>query len=173
MAAFASSYIKTEASQVTRAADAASMTGTNFSIWYNQAEGTLYAEGKSVNAITGTTARRYAEINDGTGNNIISVEFRNTTQSRFNVTNSALITSGGTIDQFSKIAGAYAVDNFAFCANGTLGTSDTSGTVPVVTQLSIGNRADLSNAATINGTLKKIAYYPIRVSNTNLQALTS
>jgi hypothetical protein len=40
--AFPTSYIKTEASQVTRSADSASMTGTNFSEWYRQDEGTVY-----------------------------------------------------------------------------------------------------------------------------------
>lgn len=175
--AFATSYIPTVASQVTRAADVAVMTGTNFSSWYNATEGTLFAEGESVNAITGTTARRYAEINNGTTSNIISVEFRNTTQPRFNVLDSAVsqatITSGGTIDQFSKLAGAYAANNFAFSANGTLGTPDTSGTVPVVSQLNIGSRADNLAAATINGHIKKIVYYPRRLSNSELQGITS
>ena len=175
--AFATSYIPTVASQVTRAADAASMTGTNFSSWYNVAEGTLYAEGKSVDSISGTTARRYAEVNDGSTSNIMSIEFRTTTQSRFTVTVSdtsqATVTSGGTINQFSKIAGSYAVNNFAFCANGALGTSDTSGTVPIVTQLNIGSRSDNSAASTINGTIKKIAYYPLAATPAQLQGLTS
>lgn len=177
LGAFATSYIPTVASQVTRAADAASMTGTNFSTWYNAAEGTLYAEGKSVDSISGTTARRYAEVNDGSTSNLMSIEFRTTTQSRFTVTVSdtsqATVTSGGTINQFSKIAGAYAVNNFSFCANGTLGTQDTSGTVPVVSQLNIGNRSNNINAATINGTIKKIAYYPLAATSAQLQGLTS
>ena len=175
--AFATSYIPTVASQVTRAADTANMTGTNFSSWFNQGEGTMYAEGKSVDSISGTTARRFAEVNDGSTSNLMSIEFRTTTQSRFTVTVSdtgqASVTSGGTINQFSKIAGAYAVNNFAFCANGTLGTPDTSGAVPVVTQLSIGNRSSNINTATINGTIKKIAYYPLAATSAQLQGLTS
>jgi hypothetical protein len=39
--AFPTSYIPTTASTVTRSADLASMTGTNFSSWYNQSEGTF------------------------------------------------------------------------------------------------------------------------------------
>jgi len=174
---FSTSYIPTVASQVTRAADAASMTGTNFSSWYNQAEGTLYAEGVSVDSIAGTTARRYAEINDGTGNSFLSVEFRNTTQSRFNVLSSAVsqatITSGGAINQFSKLVGAYATNSFAFSANGSLGTPDTSGNVPVVTQLSIGNRADTASGGCINGHIRKVAYYPLAATSAQLQGLTS
>jgi hypothetical protein len=178
LGAFATSVIPTSTAATTRTADVATMTGTNFSSWYNATEGTLYAEGKSVNSISGTTARRYAEINDGTANgNIISVTFRNTTQSRFSVNVSnvaqASITSGGTIDQFSKIAGAYVVNDFAFCANGTLGTQDTSGTIPVVTQLTIGNTSVSSSAASINGTIKQIAFYPRRLADSELQAITS
>jgi hypothetical protein len=41
---FPTSHVKTEAAQVTRAADNAEMTGTNFSGWYNAAAGTLYAD---------------------------------------------------------------------------------------------------------------------------------
>ena len=41
--AFPTSYIPTTASTVTRTADLASITGTNFSSWYNSSEGTLYA----------------------------------------------------------------------------------------------------------------------------------
>jgi len=175
--AFATSYIPTVASQVTRAADAPSMTGTNFSSWFNQSEGTLYAEGVSVDSISGTTARRFAEVNNNSTDNLMSIEFRNTNTSRFTVTVSnvseASISSGGTINQFSKIAGAYKINDFNFCTNGTLGTQDTSGIIPVVTQLSIGNRSSNINAACINGTLKKIAYYPMRVTNAQLQGLTS
>ena len=55
--AFPTSYIKTDASQVTRAADTASMTGTNFSSWFVQGEGTLLAEARNVvNATVFSTA---------------------------------------------------------------------------------------------------------------------
>jgi hypothetical protein len=45
--AFPTSFIATGVSQVTRAVDAASMTGTNFSSWYRAGEGTIYAEASS------------------------------------------------------------------------------------------------------------------------------
>jgi len=42
--AFPTSYIATTSASVTRNADAASMTGTNFSSWFNNAEGTMYVQ---------------------------------------------------------------------------------------------------------------------------------
>jgi hypothetical protein len=42
--AFATSYIPTTGAAVTRAADVASITGSNFSSWYRQDEGTVFAE---------------------------------------------------------------------------------------------------------------------------------
>ena len=44
--AFATSYIPTSGSTVTRAADVASITGSNFSRWYNQSEGTVFCDAK-------------------------------------------------------------------------------------------------------------------------------
>jgi hypothetical protein len=43
---FPTSYIPTVASTVTRAADVASMTGTNFTSWYRQDEGTMFIQYK-------------------------------------------------------------------------------------------------------------------------------
>jgi hypothetical protein len=50
--AFATSYIPTVASQVTRSADSAVMTGTNFSSWYNASEGTFYCEAATVDIVS-------------------------------------------------------------------------------------------------------------------------
>lgn len=43
---FPTSYIPTSGSTVTRAVDVATISGTNFSSWYNQSEGTVFAEAK-------------------------------------------------------------------------------------------------------------------------------
>jgi len=67
--AFPTSYIATSGSQATRVADIASMTGTNFSEWYRQDEGSVVVDGQV--ADTGGSTRRWASINDGTVNNSI------------------------------------------------------------------------------------------------------
>jgi len=171
--AFATSYIPTVASQVTRAADAASMTGTNFSSWYNAGQGTLYAEANTYSVSTGN--RTSFAINDATLANRISVSHGST---------KATVVNGGTTQMsqsiasvvftdntFSKVSVAYADNNGNASANGTLGTLDTAMTIPVVTQLQIGAQVGLA-VPVLNGTIKKIAYYNVRCTDAQLQALT-
>jgi hypothetical protein len=174
--AFPTSYIQTVASQVTRAADAASMTGTNFSSWYNQAQGTLYAEaGKPLSNYTST--RIIAEIGDGTIANRMNLNAQSTTTNAlFAVTTNSTSVATPTIagvfaNGYGEVAGGYIVDNVQLAGNGTLATADTSCQIPVVNRMTIG---DINVGGLIwNGTIAKIAYYPLRVTNANLQALTS
>jgi hypothetical protein len=173
--AFATSPIPTVAAQVTRSADAASMTGTNFSSWYRQDEGTLYSEG-SVN-VAAAYSGRLLSISDGTANNRIE-NFR---QSDFQPV--VIVVTSGTVQATfgrgpiwtttanTKLIGTYKVNDFAASVDAGTVVTDTSGTVPLVSQANIGARADASSY--LNGTIRKIAYYPRRLANSELQALTS
>lgn len=166
--AFPTSYIPTVASQVTRSADSASMTGTNFSSWYNNAEGTIYEE---INPLALATASGVT-INDNTTSNRIRVTTNSTTdQSLITTLGTAQATlDGGTpvASTAMKLATAYKTNDFALSLNGGTVATDTSGSIPIVTQLQIG--AETTTIGTL--TLKKVAYYPIRVTNAQLQALT-
>ena len=167
--AFATSYIPTVASQVTRSADSASMTGTNFSSWYRTDEGTVYAE--VVPSVLAATSG--VTINDNTTSNRIRV----TTSS---VTDQSLITASGTaqatldggtpvVNTSMKLATAYKVNDFALSLNAGTVATDASGIVPVVSQLQLG-----AETTTIgNLTVKKVAYYPKRLTNAELQGLTT
>lgn len=171
---FATSYIKTEGSQVTRNADSASMTGTNFSSWFRADEGTLYADFLSGND---TLATRIFEITDSTGANrsaIIGstgggagpyfwVASGNATQ--------ASTTAGTfTANTAYKVSGTYKVNDFAASINAGTVLTDSSGLVP-----NIPDRAYFGTDATnyMNGTIKKLAYYPRRLTNAELQSLTT
>jgi hypothetical protein len=170
---FSTSYIQTVASQVTRAADAASMTGANFSSWYRADEGTLYAESSTYSP---TATRSSFYIGDGTGNNRHML-FAGAAGGLFAIT----VASGtaqsnptsGTVasaNSFYKISYAYAVNNFGVSGNGAAVGTDTSGILPVeVNQALIGN---YTSTTVLNGHIKKLAFYPGRLSNTQLQALT-
>lgn len=173
--AFATSYIPTVASQVTRAADVAVMTGTNFSSWYNQAEGTFFAEwtlGQDVTGVSIYTA------DDGTNNNYIRLRY-----AASGTQNDSAVTVGGvvqaqlsaatqqTLNTTYKNAMAYKVNDFARSASGAAVITDTSGTIPTLTQFSIGKNA--ANIEQPNGYIRKIAYYSRRLSNAELQGITA
>jgi hypothetical protein len=170
--AFPTSYIATVASQVTRSADAASMTGANFSSWYRADEGTLYAEATSGNSTN--DSGRIASINDNTSNNRVEVLYSSASQAQAilssnNVTQASL-TETVTKTNSNKTAFAYKVNDTNASFNSSVETTDTSCDVPVVFQINIGARSGNSNP--INGTIKKLAYYPKRLANAELQALT-
>ena len=173
MAAFASSYIKTVASQVTRSADAASMTGTNFSSWYRQDEGAIYCEAATV--ATDSIQRRAVSINDATTNNYIDISrIGSTAQSRAAVVANGTtvfnsLTSAWDVNTFAKVTNAYKVNDFAAVLNAGTVRTDNDGVLPVVSQLVIGNITTNNQWV---GTIKRIAYYPAKLSSTQLQAIT-
>lgn len=178
MAAFASSYIKTVDSQVTRAADAASMVGSNFSEWYSAGEGSLYADYYQNNGLT--SGGNLLAISDNTNNNRIILTADGGSSGSIqpglfvtaaNVAQVGIVAGIGTQNSFNKITGAYAINNFACSFNGASVVDDTNGVLPVVDRAYIGSGA--VGTAHINGTIKKLAYYPTRLSNLQLQSLTS
>ena len=170
--AFATSYIPTVASQVTRAADNAVMTGTNFSSWYNQSEGSFY-----FNATTASVGNRglfFATNNANTADRMFSygsvtaLVFAGNTSVANQFT---LIQVPGSLSNASALA--YKVNDFAATSNGVAVATDTSGSVPLgINQIQFGYLTN-SNDQNINGTIKKLAYYPRRLTNTQIQALTT
>jgi hypothetical protein len=170
--AFATSYIPTTTTALTRSADVASMTGTNFSSWYNASEGTTYVEAQSP-SVAGTYF--YYSLNNGTTNEIRLASASSGSNPTFVVTNTsssqasiAVTLAAGTA---FKAASAYATDSFSSAVNGTLGTPDTSGTPPTATSLRIGARSN--DTLYVNGYIRRIAYYPTRLPNATLQGLTA
>ena len=167
---FATSYIPTVASTVTRAADNAVMSGSNFSSWYNQSEGTIVA---SVSTFAPT------------GSNILSFQdgaasATNRHQMSVNTAFTATVVGGvvqaniGTNANLSpNLAYAYATNNFAACANGAAVAVDTTGTVPTTLAYATLGRFDFGAAASLNGHIRSITFYPYRLADFQLQALTA
>lgn len=174
--AFPTSYIPTVASTVTRAGDVAVMTGTAFSNWFNASEGTIVSE----TAIYSTAARNSAayDINDTTGNNRIIYRTITTTSTDQNVIRSggaliaSLVSGVAVTTSPRKAAVAYRASDFALVVNGSTPTAQLSGAVPVsVTQMQLGLAVGPSEW--INGHLRRITYYPTRLTDAQLQALTT
>jgi hypothetical protein len=174
LGAFATSVIPTTTTALTRNADVASMTGTNFSSWYNASEGTLYAEPAIV--APRTSDFTVLRVDDGTSSNRLQTG----SGSSATIFNSFIINSGASqgnnIVSVSpvgtrKLAFAYGANSSVTSASGSVGTTDTTVSVPAgVNRLLIG-RDD--TAGYINGWIGRLAYYPTRLPNTTLQALTA
>lgn len=173
--AFSTSYIATVASQVTRAADAASMTGTNFSSWFNNAEGTVYCEATPAKLDANTSPLWTM----GTTNTNFINCYASTARALYisvNGVNVVDLSPGTSINVFragvqSKVASAYKTNDCAAVVTGSSVATDTSNTLPIVTKLGIGQTQTADNFYC--GTIAKLAYYPRRLSNEELQEMTS
>lgn len=171
--AFATSYIPTVASQVTRAADSASMTGTNFSSWYNMAGGTIYGESSLVgrpNLSTGI----FVQL-QGAGNGYFA--YQNATfTSQINIfddTNAAGSTAGASaVNTAQKFATAFSSSGMAaIWAGGAVVTSAYNNKFATATGANLFGA--VAGTANWNGRIKKLAFYPLRLTDTQLQALTT
>jgi hypothetical protein len=178
--AFPTSYIPTTTTALTRSADVASVN--TLSPWFNSASGTLYAEGVTNRPYAAATGGQMAQISDGTANNRMWVAQGNTTANT--ATNSVVTTAGVLVAELqygptpsanylNKAAFAYAANDFAGCTGGGTVATDPSGAVPTATVLYLGISATLSSASTWNGYLRRITYYPVRLTNAQLQNLTA
>ena len=172
---FATSYIPTVASTVTRSADVALMQGANFSQWCNQNEGTFVAVG-DVLATAPTTF--LFDMRAGTGNTNETGLYQVGTAPVFvvasgGVSSAVLVPSGAvTANTPYALAGAYRVNDFAASFNGGTVVTDASGAVPVgLDRAWIGSAA--GSASFANGHIRSIRYYNTRLPNAQLQALTS
>ena len=172
--AFPTSYIPTVAATVTRAADVASITGSNFSSWYRQDEGTVF-----VNGITPPNRADFPSLNtlhDGTSNNrLLQYVFTSGYFSAARVgsvpqgDNTAAVTP--TDGSAYKVASAFAVNNSVTAVNGVTGSVDTLCLMPTaLNTLAIG--AEWNNANIVNSTIRRLTFWPTRLSNEVLQRIT-
>ena len=184
----ATSYIPTYGATATRAADVSTsaattrasetavITGTNFSNWYNSTQGSIYVEATPAPNVASTgDPVVYLSDNITSSLNAFYLDFdgglaRNYCFSRGSLVaglNLGAVTAGTPY----KLAGGYQLDNFAASKNGNTVVTDAGGNVPTgSTHMIIGR--DIYNNLWLNSTIKKIVYYPVRLSNTQLQALT-
>lgn len=176
-AAFATSHIPTVGAAVTRSADIATMIGNNFTNWYNQTTGTLSVafdtspstNASYVSASNGNIAQNSVHID----NDITSGFMRAVYYSATVAVATLNLGATGTVGTTNKIATAYAVNDFAASRNGgTVATG--TGALPIaLTQLNIGTDDRLVSPYYTNGHIKTIAYYNTRLTNTQLQAIST
>lgn len=178
LGAFATSPIRTTSAAATRAADVVNMsTGS----WFNASEGSLYVEYVAPAGVTGTNYPALAALYQTSANNAQNtIRMLYATATRIpaflvrasNVDQASLIGSSTTGGNSYKAIGAYKASDFAACYDGGTVSTDTSGSVPTgLDKMDIGYNSAVGPL--INSYIKRIAYFPTRLSNAELQALTS
>ena len=170
--AFATSYIPTTTATATRAADVASIGSSAFTSFYNQSEGTVFADFlPRANATAGVVYLSAGNVNEATrifynlavSNYTFSVRAASAEQSSIN-------NLGAYVLQSERISAAYKVNDLAASRNGGASISDTSATLPTgIDRLELGTT---QSANYLNGTLRRLVYWGQRLPNSTLQAIT-
>lgn len=170
--AFPTSYIQTTSASVTRSPDRLLIsTGS----WFNAAEGTLVSLGTIRDS--GSAVRRFMTLSDGSINNSIQLAHSYLNLSTYlEVRDTVTVQAAATTGSFasgalSRIGAAYKLNDFGISSNGSAVATDTSGTVPAaLSELRVGSHA--GGGSIINGHMQLARYYPLRVSNAQLQLLS-
>jgi len=167
--AFATSYIPTIASTVTRSADIATITGSLFSQWYNQSEGTIIWTGNfpsfNLNRLVSIDAGVSARTADIFATSPNSISYFKTSDSQQIVINTA------TANALTNVALAVKANDYNGAVNSALGGSDTSTTgIATADRLSIGHYNSLNQ---LNGHIRSIRYVPVRAADFQLQQVTT
>ena len=168
----ASSYIPTGASQATRNPDICTISGAAFSSWYNASEGTFFADFRRRR--TDNTASVLSANNNTTAE---VIELVADTVCKFNVTDGgasqvALFRTPFTANTDTKLAGAFKLNDCNIGMGGSIGTTDTTATMPTVDRLFIGRDAG-AVPVYLDGHVKFVKFYDARKTDTQLQALTT
>lgn len=199
---FATSEIPTAAAGVTRAADVYSSAATtraadvtssvpstrafdstailDLSSWYNPLEGTFDVSfTPGVAGLGGTGVAFYFRSSEDAAKDVI-VSRRNGSGEVISVVtdsagvNQAILSGLVGTSPGTRFHCALAIkkDNFAFDVNGRLGPAlDTVGTLPSPTRVHFGNGGN--NSQNTNGHIHKFSYYPVRLSNSQLEVISA
>jgi len=177
--AFPTSYIPTTTAAVTRSADSAVVTP--ISSFYNASEGTLFASA-SLPVVVATASEAYVmAIHAGNTDNTVRIGHSSAASKayQFNVRNAAsnivfitrttpTVVANTALNQCA----AYATNNSSL-ATSTGATDDTDCAIPTgINAMAIG-RGDVTSIQFLNGHIRKIAYWPKRLTNTLLEQLTT
>jgi len=170
----ATSTIPTTTTSATRNADVITLSGA-VSGCIGQTEGTIYAE---VDAVNWTNLGRIFVVSDGTTLNAISILFNTSNRFRLIIDTGggsaqADISSSSLSNGVHKIAVAYANNDIAFFVDGVLVGTDTSATIPACSQIFLGKIGTSSSTNFMNDRIRAVALYSTRLTNAQLQALTT
>ena len=185
---FPTSYIPTTASTVTRSADNASMTGTNFSSWYNQSEGTIVISTDKLYSGNFDAYRHPYKIDSGSNVGEITAY---TIPGSNAITNYGITNTGRQVFDYQQIFIGSSPTQFkvgqSLNSKYSFFTSSKGTTPPQLPSKSAPNGQNLSLATNmsrlfigshntggqINSHIARLTYYPIQLTNQQLINLTS
>ena len=167
---YPTSYIPTSESAVTRLADSCNQTVPDGVI--GQTEGTMFVDCK-INAQGTYTG---FSLSDGTTNNEVIVRFTTTDRIEYYLRSGGSQPFGGGTTAFDtdsrvKVAIAYKSGDSVFYVNGTEVASSTNTTIPL--NLSKVKFSRGNSTADFSGITKNFKVYNTRLSNSELQTLTT
>ena len=176
---FPTSYIPTSGSTVTRAADLASIEGTNFSSWFNQSAGTFVgtvgSRGRLLLSSVSTGPNVYQDSTYSFSSN--SEDYGGGFNLRYEDGSEVLLyysIDGWTSSiPMQNYAGAYSAEGVAGAWEGNLGTPQTPLSKPLQDDLShmwIGRTHSVSDSRVQH--ISRLSYYPKRLPDIELQQLT-
>jgi len=170
---FATSFIKSGGgSSTTRAVDVATITDMS---WYNNSGGTMFGQYTPADTGSWRTVFRIGGSND---NNTLLLRLNSGNAKELQayafgskVVDIEASASAYTAGAETKAAAAFQANDFVTTWDGVQIGTDSSADVPYnVTSAFIGGTLGGSN--NVNGTIKKVAYWPVRLSNATLQEIT-
>ena len=174
--AFPTSYIPTTTTALTRNQDRAVVN--TLSPWFNATTGTIYAEFALTQPASGGNQflARFSDngYNNQIGDFVSSTGFVGISTASGGVfdglATTAVVVSANTI---TKAAGAYATNDLAAVKDGGAVATDNTATIPSgLIRFDLGSdHGGLNNIKA--GHLRRITYYPRRLSNAELQAITA
>jgi hypothetical protein len=160
-----------------RSADAAVITGTNFSSWYNQSEGTILVDYWKTKETLYSGYLHPVNISDNTAAN--QIPFYNIDATN-QITNFSVFTSGLQQTDYAtatsntglnKAAQSYKKDQMLFAVNGVTVGADYSNTVPTVNRMNIG--MDVALGAHLNDCVSRIVYWPYALPANTISSATN
>ena len=172
-ASFPTSYIPTQGSTATRAADVSTSAATFGNSWYRQDEGTVFVEGA---AIGRAASSPLVQFQDASATD--RIQFRQNapaTDLAFQVVDGASGSPGLAATAFQLNAfykGAIATktsDHAATINSGTISASSTPSTMPTVDQLRFNTTSPVLSGSYL---VRRLTYWPQRLSNDTLQTIT-
>lgn len=175
---FATSYIPTAASTVTRSADKPVMAGTSFTSAFNPGEGTFFVEVNSPNLNVGGNKAIFA-THDNVGplnfiQSYVSSDLRAFVQIRAGGVDEAQFYANSHLNNAaSGVALAYAANDVAQSVNGSVPSTDTSVIIPSAqVRVAIG-WAEQYGGLSINGCVQRLDYYNHRLPNADLRRISA